>query len=276
MKKSISNYVYIRYGENRFKYMKEDGFDACDFGLSETESEFYKNPKLLLEEKRLADEAGVEIFQVHGPWRYPPQDTTEQERAERFEKMRLCLEMTKMLGCKYMVIHPIMPFGPDDDGDYDVFFKMNVEFFKKLIPHAKENGVIICLENMPMKKLTIAPPKDTADLIYALDSEWVKMCLDTGHSIIREVQPADALRKYSELITTLHLHDNKGNRDWHYYPFDERGIIDWADFSKALKEVSFKGTLDLEVVPDGELDDVAHRQECKKLFDILNKIENPA
>ena len=62
MKKSISNYVYIRYGENRFKYRKEDGFDACDFGLSETESEFYKNTKLLLEEKRLADEAGDRSF----------------------------------------------------------------------------------------------------------------------------------------------------------------------------------------------------------------------
>ena len=73
-----------RYGELAYKKFKEFGFDCIDFGLDNTDSAFYSLPEaesdaLLLKHKALAEEAGIEINQVHGPWRYPPEDSTPED-----------------------------------------------------------------------------------------------------------------------------------------------------------------------------------------------------
>jgi sugar phosphate isomerase/epimerase len=141
---------FIQLGDEQYKKMKEYGFDSVDFGMADTDSAYYTLPEeesdaLLLRHKALAEEAGVVINKVHGPWRYPPEDDTEENRAERFEKMSRSIRMTALLGCKYWVIHPIMPFGTHDieEGKEKETWELNVEFFKKLLPVAKEYGVTI-------------------------------------------------------------------------------------------------------------------------------------
>ena len=47
-----------------------------------------------------------------------------------------------------------------------------------------------------------------------------------------------------EYLACLHVHDNDGVRDLHWVPY--RGVIDWADFSLALHEIGYEGTLSLE------------------------------
>ena len=63
--------------------------------------------------------------------------------------------------------------------------------------------------------------------------------------------PAEALRKYSDIIKVLHVHDNNGRHDDHFAPFF--GTIDWKDFSRALKESCFEGVLSLECSPTQKL-----------------------
>ena len=41
----------------------------------------------LKNEKELAQRAGIEIHQTHGPWRWPVKDSSEGDRAERMKKM---------------------------------------------------------------------------------------------------------------------------------------------------------------------------------------------
>ena len=125
-----------RYGDEQYKKLKEYGFDCVDFGMANTDAPIYTLPTeesdaLVLKEKTLAAEAGIEINQVHGPWRYPPEDGTEENRAERFEKMCKSIRATALLGCKYWVIHPIMPFGTHDieEGKEKETWELNVEFF---------------------------------------------------------------------------------------------------------------------------------------------------
>ena len=112
---------YGRWGNATYQKLKEHGYSASDFDMANTDSVLYTLPRkeaetILLHEKNLAQEAGIEITQVHGPWRYPPQDSTEEDRAERMEKMKESIRMTAILGCKNWVIHPLMPFGMDDIG----------------------------------------------------------------------------------------------------------------------------------------------------------------
>ena len=94
MRTGIGDSPYIkRYGFNKaMKVIKDLGYDCIDMDLADTTTELWTCgeagfEKKLLEQKKIVEEAGLEIFQVHGPWRWPPQDTTDEQRAERFEKM---------------------------------------------------------------------------------------------------------------------------------------------------------------------------------------------
>ena len=105
--------------EGSYQKLKSFGFDYLDFSMANTniepyvsgEKDFYR---YLCNEKRLADKAEVNIWQVHGPWRSPVLDGTVEERAERFEKMERSIRGAAVLGAKYWVVHPIMPFGVCD------------------------------------------------------------------------------------------------------------------------------------------------------------------
>ena len=271
--------VYELFGREMYRKMYEDGFRYCDLGLSNTKKELYNCDeetfqRLMQEELALAKEAGIVFSQVHGPWRYPPQDATPEDRAERKEKMEKCFRAAKIVECPFVVIHPIMPFGTKEDPDPEAMFQMNVEFFRSLIPAARENGVTICIENMPMKKLSLSSPAETLRLIEAINDPNVAFCLDTGHSIVMDTQPGEAVRSGAEKLKVLHVHDSDGVQDRHWYPGE--GAIDWADFSAALKEVAFEGVVSMEIHTDETLPEDQYRQETRKLAAIARKLADQA
>ena len=275
MEIGIHSEAYQPYGENRYRAMFADGYRHCDLALADTNGPIYTCPDnefeaLVTGERVLAEAAGIRFTQLHGPWRYPPQDGTPEDRAERKEKMEKCFRMAKLLNCAYVVIHPIMPYGTKVDPDPEGMFQMNVEFFRSLLPAARENGVTICIENMPMRRLSISPPAETLRLIEAIGDPNVAFCLDTGHSIVRSTQPGDAVRMGAKYLKVLHVHDSDGEMDRHWYPGE--GAIDWADFSAALKEVGFSGVMSLETEPDEALAPETHRQENQKLAAIARKL----
>ena len=258
--------------EEHYKRLRGFGFDCYDFKMAETLAEPYTLSdhdfgEYLKNEKRLADEAGITIWQVHGPWRYPPADSTPSDRAERLEKMTRSIEGAAMLGAKYWVVHPLMPYGTQDVplGRAEETNELNLEFMSKLLPTAKREGVTICLENMPMRDFSLASPTAIVDFIDRIGDESLAMCLDTGHSnVCRDwLTPAETIRRHSDKVKVLHVHDNRRQNDDHLPPYF--GTIDWGDFTRALAEVNFPGVLSLECTvpqaPRGEL-----REETYSLY----------
>ena len=248
--------------------MFADGFRFCDLSLGDMEEEIYDYEESrfvarILEERDLAEAAGIGFFQLHGPTRYPPRDATEAERAEQKVRMEKCFRAAKLLNCPYVVQHPLMPFGTKEDPDPEAVIQLNVEFFRSLLPAARENGVTICLENMPMSKLSISYPESILRVVRAIHDPNFAFCLDTGHSIVKGVQPGDAVRAAGELLKVLHVHDSDGVRDRHWYPGE--GAIHWADFSTALKEVGYQGVMNLETNPEETLPQEQYRAECRRL-----------
>lgn len=223
-----------------FRAMKEHGYDAVDYqNFVDTEAPLFtlgeqEFEKTLADHRAAAKEAGIEIYQVHGPWRYPPQDATEEERAERFEKMAKSIRGTHLLGCRHFVIHPIMPFGPDTEPDSAAFQSLNHDFFEKLLKVAKSEDVVICLENMPFAAHSIARPHEISAFVRSFNDPHMRMCLDTGHSLILGTQPVEAVREAGDLIEALHVHDNDGRGDQHRMPY--YGVCDWKAFSEAVRE----------------------------------------
>lgn len=262
---------FQRYNDRRYEKLKEFGFACMDFNMADTNDDFYsfdfeKFSDYFLKEKALATASGIAFSQVHGPWRWPPQDTTPEERSERMEKMKKSIEATALLGCKYWVVHPIMPFGTEDLdlGKSEETREMNLAFIKELLKTAKQHNVTICLENMPMLRFSLATPEQILDFVNEINDEDFKICLDTGHvAVFNGLSLGDEVRKLGNSIKVLHIHDNSGLRDEHLAP--HRGIIDWNDFAKALNEIGFNGVISLETLPDQSLENDKFAEECIKL-----------
>ena len=246
--------------ENEIKSLPEIkrlGYDCVDFqSFCHTENVFFGQSRevsrLLKIVRDAVEENGLAVSQTHGPWRWPPQDATKEDRDERYEKMVRSLYGTAELGCTDMVIHPIMPFGDYQNPHPEEFMEMNLEFFGRLTEEAKKAGVIIDFENMPMPALTLATPAQILDFVKKINSPYFRVCLDTGHCSVTKSDPAEAVRMIGkDYLRVLHVHDNDGRSDFHWLP--ETGVINWAEFSKALHDINFEGVFSLEtdVKPNG-------------------------
>ena len=252
MKTGIVTYAYHRYDtEKAAQVIKSHGYDGIDYQrFIDTETELFAVSEAEFERAVRADAAiyrgeGLEIFQAHGPWRYPPQDATVEDRAERFEKMTKAVRGAAYLKCPYLVIHPLMPFGSHSDAEPEVQWAVNLEFMSRLAEVGKEYGVTVCFENMPFRENPVSKTEHILRMVREVNSDFFKICLDTGHSAVHGESPADAVRMIGkDLLRTLHVHDNNGERDYHWLP--GTGVINWADFAAALHDIGFEGAVSLE------------------------------
>ena len=266
------------FGEELFQKLASFGFSSIDYSIPGTKYELYSMDdaafaQKLLAERTAAEAAGLTLHQMHGPWRSPPRDATVEDRQERMEKMKRSIEAARLLGCKYWVIHPIMPYGALDldTEDPPKTWKMNKEFFTQLLQYAKEQDVTICLENLPMAKFSLANPKQVLKFVKEMNDDHFKMCLDTGHSnFFPDVCLSDFVRLAANELKALHVHDNMGDRDFHLWP--TKGIIDWPGFVQALKDINFQGVFSLETAPDKNLEPEPYAQAFAELCALAKEV----
>ena len=253
MKTGISvNFAFTsEAAQESFSRLRLLGYDCADLQtFVDTETEWFSTPDPVRLRKceeigKIARDCGISLSQTHGPWRFPPRDFTEEDREERFGKMCATLEGTAAVGAPCLVIHNIMPWGTGENPEPERFMEMNRAFFARLLEKAKACGVVIALENMPFAKLTLSTPEQVLNFVKEFDSPYCRVCLDTGHAAVLGLSPADSVRLVGrDYLACLHVHDNDGARDLHCVPY--RGVIDWADFSRALYEIGYEGTLSLE------------------------------
>lgn len=246
-----SSYLYLGSHAAAFARMKQHGYDCTDYqGMVDTDTPLFGEDaagfeRILSGIRRDAERAGIEIYQAHGPWRWPPQDATPEERAERFEKMSRSILGCQILGCPNLIIHPIMPFGDWQDPEPTTLWEMNLEFFSRLCEVALAHKVTICFENMPMLALSLSTPEQILRFVKQIDSPAMRVCLDTGHCAVFGQSPADAVRLLGkEYLRAMHVHDNDGHADRHMLPGE--GVIDWDAFARALAEVGCECPVSLE------------------------------
>lgn len=257
MKIGTSSTGYFKAVPNTgdFARMKRHGFDCVDFqSFGDAENELFTCSNAEFEQKlkfirENAKESGIEIFQSHGPWRYPLQDTTAEDRAKRFKEMTKALYGAALLGCKYLVIHPLMPYGWQSDPEPEKLWEINLRYFTLLTREARKSGTVLCLENTPMPALSLAWPDDILKFVKEIDSPFMRVCLDTGHCAVFG-QPSDAVRLLGkEYLCTLHVHDNNGREDLHWLPYT--GVTDWGAFCHALRDIGFDGVMSIEASVKG-------------------------
>lgn len=253
LKYGITETAYTDYYgfEAGIRRMAEHGYCGLDYQeFINTETPLFEKSarafeQYLLEQRKIIEEAGLTVYQAHGPWRWPPRDSTPEDRAERMEKIRRSLEGTAALGCSRFVYHPLLPFGKNDMDHADETWSVNLPFMQEMADYAAGLGITVCLENMPWPEFSIAKTSEILEMIRAVNRPNFKFCLDTGHCAITGDSPADCVRLAGkEQLEALHIHDNDGKRDLHLLPFSKS--IDFTAFGKALYEIGFDGVVSLE------------------------------
>ncbi len=248
----MSDAYTVPYGlEKGYVKMKEHGYDYADYqGLINVDAELYDLPEepfreVLEREAQAAKAAGIGIFQIHGPWGGAETDLTKELRAAKLEQVRKAIRGTAYLGCENFVIHNVMPFGYSDSDRKNEVYLINTEFFTKAAEYAAGFDVTICIENMPFPDQKLARPADMLAFVKSVNIDNFRMCLDTGHCAVHGISAGDSVRLLGkEYLRTLHVHDNDGRSDLHLFPYT--GVIDWDDFTKALFEIDYDGSVSME------------------------------
>ena len=235
--------------------LKNAGYDCLDLSLFEMirdDSPYIAGDwrKLVEERKAFCDANGIKFNQSHAPFSFAWADENIRENIAK-PRVEQSLEISAMMGVDIVVVHPLhwMPYL----GHEKEINELNIAYYKSLVPLAKSLGVRIALENMwqrEVKRKCICTDvagfaKDHADLIDAIDSEYVVACLDVGHCSLVGEEAEDTIRILGhDRLKSVHLHDNDYQGDRHTIP--GLGQMNWDNIMKAFEDINYDGEFTYE------------------------------
>ena len=172
-------------------------------------------------------------------------DLTASIRQASVGEMLRSLEVAADLGAAKVVLHPSMAAGMGAFvPDTVKFYAM--EFLSHMAQAAREQDLILCLENMMPRNLIGVEPEDLEAFLDAVPG--VKLTLDTGHANIgdrRGRRLNGLMDRLGDRIGHLHISDNSGKRDDHLAV--GQGTVRYTDLVRRLKSAGYDDTITLEV-----------------------------
>jgi sugar phosphate isomerase/epimerase len=162
-----------------------------------------------------------------------PLSICEVERVRRIEAMdelKRVIDVADDLPYSRLVLHMGSSRETADPRKRDAAFST----LEHLVLHAHHAGVTICVEN------TTSEMGDPAYLRAFVDETrltGLRFNFDIGHAHLAELPEEERIEKsfapLRELVASVHLHDNHGDKDEHLPPYD--GSIDWPAGIRVLQ-----------------------------------------
>lgn len=236
--------------ETGVRTLCEAGYDCLDITLYNPHYYFEREDRneIVKMLKSLTSSYGVKFVQCHAPYG----GGYEVYTTEKVPKFPAVFDFCGELGVETVVVHPLQKgryYGREEE-----LFELNMEFYSKLAPYAKNAGVKIGIENMwqyhPVSKHIVddvcAPPEELVRYYDTLnDPEAFTVCLDLGHVALCGREPEDAIRTIGhDRLGALHVHDVNYIADLHTLP--GIGRINWDNVCRALADVDYKGVFNYE------------------------------
>lgn len=252
--------------------MAKAGFDAADYTFNEMVNSTciwntgaYKEYAAQLMDVAISN--GIFFNQAHAPflfdwdamWLQSGFDETILPTIER------SFECASLLRIPLIVVHPIHHI--TYYGNEEMLWRWNLDYYRRLLPVAKNYGLKIALENMWQQDRlrncssadVFSHPERFKDFIDVLDDPAAVACVDVGHAGLAGEDPVKMLKILGSRVKALHLHDNFHKTDDHMMPY--LGKLDWNAITEALYEIKYDGDFTYEVTnfatrfPDDLLDD---------------------
>lgn len=260
--------------------VKQAGFDSVDFPFSTYSAGSYSPlngdnwRQWACQVRDYAAALRLPVTQAHASWQ---QSIGADFRYEApWELYERTMEACHILGCRQLIFHPLRQSERVDSQSLrQRIHDYNVRWFCDLLPWAERYDIVINLENTfdshhtqkagdPPYPYTTA--EDMLSLLRDIGSSRVGLCLDTGHANISGQDIPAMIRAFRGELTAVHLNDNYGRiapvyEDLHLFP--GYGRIQWSSVFAALREVGFRGPMNME--PIGELKHISDAQRLIQL-----------
>lgn len=236
------------------KFLKKAGYDSYDISLfppcvkneiaeKENYAEYAK------EIRAYADSIGITCTQSHAT--FPSSVGDEKRDAEIYEEIVRDMEFAAILGAEIIVVHPKHHLKYAEQPEE--LFRMNVEFYKSLIPYCEKFGIKVATENMyerhPVNHYITrgfsSRPEEFARLLNEINSEWIVGCVDVGHVALVGADMTHFIKTLGNRhLQALHIHDVTETKDSHTLPYTLS--LDYNAITKALAEIDYKGNFTFE------------------------------
>jgi sugar phosphate isomerase/epimerase len=192
----------------------------------------------------------LQLVSLHGPTSRDmsamresgtPLSICEVERVRRIEAMdelKRVIDVADDLPYARLILHMGGSRETADPRKRDAAFST----LEHLVLHAHHAGVTICVENTTSE---MGDPNYLRAFVDETRLTGLRFNFDIGHAHLAELPEDERIEKsfapLRDLVASVHLHDNHGDKDEHLPPFD--GSIDWPAAIELLKKTSTDASL---------------------------------
>ncbi len=190
---------------------------------------------LLVQIKNASESSGVEVSSlVLGEHNYGGVSSSDQDVVSQAkEDIKAAIGWARELGASIILV----PFFGKGEIITQEDFERAVEAFRELCPKAEAFGIKLCYEGT-------LPAQRIKEMASAVGSPAGFGCyFDLANIVCRGLDTATEIRTLGSLVSQVHIKDCLvGTGDCHL----GHGFVDFAESSKALREIGFDGWLVLE------------------------------
>lgn len=238
---------YYKSDIQKLQELAAAGFRYADFSMYQDEAGAYMHDNWKEDIHRLKDEAeklGVTFVQAHSPAfetleTLDPREDPVQKTLETIRSIEICAE----LGIPMTVVHA----GVKRNTPEEETFRLNKEFYKKLVPTMEKTGVSVLVENVGIAdncgRFYLNSAERILNFLSYFDHPLLGVCWDVGHGNVFGNQ-YDEICKLGKHLKAIHYNDNDRKRDMHTAPF--LSTLDNHDAMCALIDVGFQGPFTFE------------------------------
>src|SRR5713101_1424757 len=243
MRRILSTYLFVsrKLTPELLGQIAEAGFEGLEIFCSRSHFDYTAKTEIQAMAGALAQHR-LTLDSLHAPTSRDlsatreggtPLSICEVERVRRIEAMdelKRAIDVAEDLPYGRMVLHMGGTRETADSRKRDAAFSS----LEHLVLHARHTGVTIAVEN------TTSEMGDPAYLRAFVDETrltGLRFNFDIGHANLEDGPAEERLEKsfasLRDLVSSVHLHDNHGDKDEHLPPFD--GSIDWSTAIPLLK-----------------------------------------
>jgi sugar phosphate isomerase/epimerase len=245
MQRLLSTYLFVsrKLTPEHLEQIAEAGFQGVEIFCTRSHFEYSMKPEVRAMAEAL-EAHHLQLVSMHAPTSRDlsamresgtPLSICEVERVRRIEAMdelKRVIDVADDLPYSRLIVHMGGSRETADPRKRDAAFST----LEHLILHAHHAGVAICVEN------TTSEMGDPAYLRAFVDETrltGLRFNFDVGHAHLADFPEDERLEKsfspLRELVSSVHLHDNHGEKDEHLPPYD--GTIDWPAAIRTLQSV---------------------------------------
>ncbi|GAC1635827.1 MAG: sugar phosphate isomerase/epimerase [Candidatus Acidiferrum sp.] len=237
MQRILSTYLSIsrKLTPDFFSQVAENGFTAVEIFCSRAHFDYGSKPEIQAL-KGMLEHHKLKLASLHAPTSKDasamresgiPLSVCEVERVRRIEAMdefKRAIDVAEELPFPRMVIHMGGSRETADPRKRDAAFST----LEHLVLHAKHVGVTLCVENTLSE---LGQPAYLRSFVDETRLTGLRFNFDIGHAHLGDAEEPERIAKAFEpmrdLVASVHLHDNHGEKDEHLTPYD--GSIDWEN-----------------------------------------------